>query len=123
MLYREIPCPECNGWGYISDSNMNSVWSRQCTNCRGTGQIVVLMTNGEIIRTCNNEQLAKVYDNLSKWTIYSGGDHNRLLYSSIKEDFLVWLNKETDKLDMETIFDFIDKNDYEHPYLKVVNKN
>ena len=123
MLYHEIPCPECNGWGYISDSNMNSIWSRQCTSCRGTGLIVVPVTNGEIIRTCSNEQLVKVYDNLSKWAIYSGGDNNRLLYSSIKEDFLVWLNKEADKPDMETIFDFIDEKDYEHPYVKAINKN
>lgn len=115
MLYKETVCPKCNGYGFISHYEENGVWSENCKECHN-GIIVVPMTNSDVIRRCNNEQLAKVYINLGKWAIYSGGNNNRLLYQDNVEDFALWLNKETDKIDLETIFDFIDEKDYEHPY-------
>ena len=119
MLYKETICPVCNGHGFITESTDCSISCRPCPGACRDGTIVVPMTNGDVIRTCNNEQLVKVYDNLSKEAIYSGGEHNRLLdYSS--EDFLIWLNKATDELDLRTIFDFVDKKLFEHPWTKLM---
>ena len=102
MLYKEIVCPKCNGYGFISHYEENGVWSECCTECHN-GIIVVPMTNGDIIRRCNNEQLIKVFSSLKNRSI----------------NLLLWLNKETDKCDLETTFDFINEKDYEHPYLTV----
>lgn len=121
MLYHEVPCPECEGWGHISHSSENSIWCEQCINCRGTGLIYTPMTNGEIIRTCSNEELVKVYYNLQTWAIYSGGKNNRLL-NDTPEDFLIWINKEADDIDMETIFDFIDEKNYWNPDITAISK-
>ena len=94
MLYKEIICPKCNGYGFISHCEENSIWAECCTECHN-GTIVVPITNGDVIKRCNNEQLTKVYINLGKWAIYSGGNNNRLLYQDNVEDFALWLNKET----------------------------
>ena len=121
MLYKEIVCPVCKGRGFINGGDDHSIWSKTCDNCHGYQLISVPMTNGEIIRACNNEQLLTVYYNLEKWAIYSGGSNKRLLNKDNAEDFLLWLNKEADDIDIKTIFDFIDEKNYEHPYLKTVN--
>lgn len=118
MLYKEIICPACNGHGFICGGDEHSIWSKTCDECTGRGLVVVPMTNGDVIRTCNNEQLMEVYCHLGDYAIYSGGKNNRLL-SSHPNDFLLWLNKETDNIDLRTIFDFIDEKDYEHPYISI----
>lgn len=120
MLHKEICCPKCNGHGHISGGDENSIWSKTCDKCNGHGHIVIPMTNGDIIRTCNDEELVKVYYNLKQWALYSGGENNRLLNNS-PEDFLLWINKEADDIDLRTIFNFVDKKQYEHPYLKAAN--
>jgi hypothetical protein len=81
--------------------------------------IVVPVTNGDLMRSCSNDQLLHVLTNLTNTAIYSGGERNRLLLST-PEDFLFWLNKATDELDLRTIFDFVKPEDYEHPWTKVV---
>jgi hypothetical protein len=116
MLYKETICPVCSGHGYISGSGEYSIWTKPCTNCQN-GVIVVPVTNGDLMRSCSNDQLLQVLINLTHTAIYSGGEHNRLLLST-PEDFLFWLNKATDDLDLRTVFDFIDKKDYEHSWLK-----
>lgn len=120
MLFKETVCPVCSGHGFISGSDDCSIWSKPCTNCQN-GSIVVPVTNGDLIRRCTNDQLLKALTNLTHWAIYSGGEHNRLLLST-PEDFLFWLNKAADDTDCRTIFDFIDKTDFEHPYTKAVTK-
>ena len=122
MLYKEIVCPICNGYGHICGGDENSIWSKTCDNCNGNQLIAVPMTNGDVIRICNNEQLLTVYYNLEKWAIYSGGSNNRLLNKDNAEDFLLWLNKDVDDIDLNSIFDFINKEDYEHPYIKPIRK-
>ena len=123
MLYKEIPCPVCNGYGFISGCDENSIWSSVCSNCNGKSTIVVAMTNGDIIRKCNNEQLSKVYYNLRNRAIYFNGKNNRLLPGAFNrpEEFLLWLNKEADELDIRAIFDCIDEKDFENPYTKASN--
>ena len=121
MLYKEVICPVCNGRGFISKSTECSISSLPCPgNCRD-GMIVIPMTNADIIRICDNEQLVKVHVNLSNWALYSGGEYNRLLDSS-PEDFSIWLNKVTDETDLQTIFDFIDKDHFKHPWTALVAK-
>lgn len=116
MLYKEISCPVCGGLGVVSGWGNSAVYATPCANCQH-GVIVVPMTNGDLIRKCTNEELLKVHMNLINEALYSGGEHNRLLDSSA-EDFMLWLNKNTDELDLKTIFDFINVKDYEHPWLK-----
>lgn len=53
------------------------------------------MTNGERIRACSNEQFASLYYNLKEWALYSEKENRRLL-NDTPEDFLIWLNKETE---------------------------
>lgn len=117
MLYKETVCPVCNGNGFISHWDENSISAESCTNCQN-GLIAVPMTNGDLIRRCTNEQLLKVLINLTHTAIYSGGEHNRLLLST-PEDFAFWLDKATDDLDLRTVFDFVDEKDFEHPWAKV----
>ena len=119
MLYKETVCPICNGRGFISHFDENSVSAETCRNCRN-GLVVVPMTNGDLFRRCTNEQLLQVLTNLTHFAIYSGGERNRLLLST-PEDFLFWLNKEVDDTDLRTIFDFINEKDFEHPWLAVAS--
>ena len=108
MLYKEIVCPECNGVGYTAHCSENSMWTAPCKNCNGRGTLKVPMTNGDVIRRCNNEELIKVINNLDQWAIYSGGENNHLLDKQSSEDYLLWMNKVADDVDMKTIFGFIE---------------
>ena len=121
MLYKEITCPKCNGYGFTAHYDDNSAWSEWCEECNGRGTLVVPMTNGDVIRRCNNERLVKIYSNLEKYAIYAGGNNDHLVNWNDVEDLALWLNKETDKIDLETIFDFIDEKDYEHLYLQTIS--
>lgn len=55
--------------------------------------------NGDRLRSLTNEQLAEVLMNLDNNAIYSGGENNRLLNKDLYEDFVLWLNKESDWID------------------------
>lgn len=112
-MFKGVSCTSCHGRGYITmcteDTSgnglrYNCVCSETCKECNGIGVISVTMTNGDRIRRCTNKELAKVRMNLKNWAIYAG-DPLRLLWDS-EEDFLLWLNKETDDIDKETIFKF-----------------
>jgi len=116
-MYKVISCPKCDGYGFISHSEDNGIWSAKCDECNSEGNLVVPMTNGDIIRGCNNEELCNVFQNLKTFAIYSGGENNRLLYCEDNpEDLLLWLNKEADAVDMKTIFDFVNEEEHDKPY-------
>ena len=120
MLYKEVTCPKCGGVGFISKVGDDSVWSMRCTECTG-GTVLAPVTNGDIIRRCTNEELAKVHIALAENALYSGVENRRLLTDTY-EDFLLWLDKPVEDLDMQTIFEYVDKTKYEHiPFTKVVN--
>lgn len=105
---KKIQCPVCAGYGHMGykrDKKWPGALSADmCIRCYGTGLIRVPMTNGDRIRNCTNEELAKVRANLHKWAIYAD-DPPRLLWDT-EGDFLLWLDKETDDTDKETIFNF-----------------
>lgn len=61
------------------------------------------MTNGDRMRSLSNEILASVYYNLKENALYSEKENRRLLNDN-PEDFLIWLNKETEDFE-ERIFD------------------
>lgn len=63
-----------------------------------------VICNGDKIRQCTNEQLMKVYKNLKTNAIYVNGELMSINY--YPGHFLAWLNKESDKVDEETIFNF-----------------
>lgn len=56
-MTKKISCPACNEYGYISKFNDCSVWSEQCLECNGTGEIEVSMTNGYKFRYMSDEEL------------------------------------------------------------------
>lgn len=60
------------------------------------------MTNGDRLRNLSNEMIASVYYNLKENAIYSGLVNRRLL-GDTPEDFLIWLEKETEDFE-EDIF-------------------
>lgn len=109
MLYKETVCKTCNDSGFVTEAADCTISSKPCPDdCH------ILMTNGDLIRCCTNEQLQIVYQNLKHNAIYSGGygdGNNRLLFDTEPDDFIFWLNKPTDDLDLRTIFDFIDEKE------------
>jgi hypothetical protein len=72
------------------------------------------MTNGDLLRTCNNSELAEVFKNLATWDI------NANKSADVFAIWLnVWLNKPTDETDLKVVFTFVDEKDFEHPWTKV----
>lgn len=61
------------------------------------------MTNGDRMRNLSNEMLASVYYNLKENALYSEKENRRLLNDN-PNDFLIWLNKETEDFE-ESLFD------------------
>ena len=108
-------CPKCGGRGFIV-STENGISACHCYECNGKGVIVVPMTNGDVIRSCNNEQLASAFENLNTMAIYSEENNRRLLFFSDPDDCKLWLDKEANSLDMRTIFNFIDEEDHDKEF-------
>ena len=46
----------------------------------------------------------------------------KLLFKDNAEDFLLWMNKEADEVDIDTIFSFLDKRSQIHPFIMAVKK-
>lgn len=109
-------CPKCKGHGFITVFTENSIGARPCYECNSKGAVAVPMTNGDIIRSCNNEQLVIVFENLNTSVIYSEEKNRRLLFFSDPDDCKLWLDKEADSLDMKTIFNFIDEEEHDREF-------
>ena len=62
------------------------------------------MNNGDKLRNLTNEQLAEVLMNLNSSPLYAG--NHALLNKDLYDDFLCWVNKESDGFDKD-IFDSI----------------
>ena len=60
------------------------------------------MNNGDKLRNLTNEQLAEVLMNLNSSPLYAG--NHALLNKDLYDDFLCWVNKESDGFDKD-IFD------------------
>lgn len=56
-MTKKIPCPDCNGRGYICGHSEYSTWSEVCANCHGTGIIEAPMANADRIRAMSDEEL------------------------------------------------------------------
>lgn len=112
---KKVACSKCNGYGFISHYEAHEeyahAWSEECAECNGQGYIEAPETNGDKIRKCTNKELAQVIYNLDNWSIYSGGENNRLLNKNDPKDMLLWLNKSTDLTDMATIFNTYQKKE------------
>ena len=109
-------CPKCKGCGFISISTENSIGARHCYECNGKGVIAVPMTNGDVIRSCNNEQLVIAFENLNTSAIYSEEKNRKLLFFNNPDDCKVWLDKKADALDMRTIFNFINEEEHDKEF-------
>ena len=57
MYKKQIPCPECNGHGYISGGNENGSWAKTCPHCMGKRNITVPMTRADRFRSMTDEEL------------------------------------------------------------------
>ena len=58
MKNKAIPCPDCEGQGYINGGSEFATWSRICDRCKGTGTIMVPKTRADRIRSMTDEELA-----------------------------------------------------------------
>lgn len=58
-MMKEVPCPKCQGHGFISHFDEYSVWAETCSDCGGSGVIMQPMTNGDRIRAMSDEELAE----------------------------------------------------------------
>lgn len=57
-MMKEVPCPKCQGHGFISNFNEYSAWAETCSDCSGSGVIMQPMTNADRVRTMSDEELA-----------------------------------------------------------------
>lgn len=58
-MYKEVPCPECDGHGFHAKFNEYSAWSERCKKCNGTGIVSEPTTNADRIRAMSDEELAE----------------------------------------------------------------
>lgn len=112
-----VPCSECNGKGYTTEwindkENLcMGVTSIPCNKCHGTGQLEELMTVRDILRTCSNAELAKVYKNIQEHGIFSDGmiSHQLDITSpeKMEENLTSWLGKIPNFKDETSIFNLV----------------
>ena len=57
-MYKDVPCPECEGHGFHAKFGEYSVWSEMCKRCGGTGIVKEKMTGADRIRDMSDEELA-----------------------------------------------------------------
>ena len=57
-MAKQIVCPACNGYGFVSVCGENSIGAYTCDHCNGAGKIEVPMTNADRIRAMSDEELA-----------------------------------------------------------------
>lgn len=78
-MYKEVPCQECMGSGFIARFGENSVWSERCEICGGSGIIKEPMTNADRIRAMSDEGLAivlvKYCGTETRTTRFGGHEH------------------------------------------------
>ena len=70
-MYKEVPCPECDGHGFHAKFNEYSAWSERCKKCSGTGIVREPMTNADRIRAVSDEELARFLS-----SIYGSGTND-----------------------------------------------
>lgn len=92
-MYKEVPCPECDGRGFHAKFNEYSVWSERCEKCNGTGIVREPMTNADRIRAMSDEELATHMWN--KFGCPDGRNHTTYdcLGNSCKDCWLDWLSQ------------------------------
>ena len=97
-IYRDRPCPICNGMRFTTIVGENSIGCSRCEECQGTGFVQVAITNGDRIRELDNVGLRKVIRGLLNTAVYSG-DPVRLLNIEDDQDLQEWLDKESNEHD------------------------
>ena len=67
-MKKKIVCPECDGreyiphvetWEYENGLGGGQAWNEKCTNCNGTGEIEIPMTNYDYIKSLSIEDMAE----------------------------------------------------------------
>lgn len=59
-MTKTVNCPNCGGYGIITECTDYSISGQTCENCGGTGTIEVPMDTADYIRGMNYEQLASL---------------------------------------------------------------
>ena len=83
-----MKCKECGGSGWIQDILTDEVW--ECDKCNGKG-VVEPLTEQEYIQTCNTEQLAEVFADVSLWIHLFMKQRKR--FQLLKKQFYDWLKQ------------------------------
>ncbi len=68
-MTKEIPCPVCEGRGFVNWCNSTTegscqAGSKTCQHCNGSGIREVPMTNGDRIRAMTDEELSAFFGRL-----------------------------------------------------------
>ena len=116
MKNKAIPCPNCEGHGYINGGSEFATWSRTCDRCHGTGTIMVPKTIADCIRSMTDEELAAYwfnhYDNFCQNKPECGDildDDKRIPDHLCIACVLEWLRKPAEEPKLPNIFE--DKQD------------
>lgn len=99
-IYRERPCPICNGRGCITISTENSISCVSCEECFSTGYVTIPITNNERINELiTPEEKLKFFKGFSTNAKYSSAPRRILNPEECDDDMLEWFNKVSDELD------------------------
>lgn len=99
-IYRDKPCSSCNGKGYITILNENSIGCIGCKECFNTGIVQRAITNSERIAELHTpEDQLKFFRGFARWAKYAGTPLRLIFPESDDEEMLEWLNKVSDETD------------------------
>ena len=91
-MTKQVVCPVCNGYGFVSVCGENSIGAYTCDHCNGAGEIEIPMTNADRIRAMSDEELAW---ELMTWRIETEAKHHGVEsnYPNTKTAILEWLKQ------------------------------
>lgn len=95
---KEVPCPDCDGKGFIAKFGEYSVWSERCQNCGGTRIVKVPVTNADHIRAMSDEELAILLCrimgcSICKRNIQKDGECDNYSADGLSKAVLNWLQR------------------------------
>jgi len=98
-IYRDRPCPICNGKGFITIIGENSIGCSSCEECHHTGMVLTAITNNERMNELTSpEDKLRFIRGFQQWSKYLGTLFD-VVDLDTDEGLLLWLNKLSDDSD------------------------